>query len=218
MTEREILIKQLRKARQQVARATYKARQAGYSSITTESLIGKAPKYADESIEGLKELLSFTKALRTKSSIIEAFENLQKAIESPKDFDGFPMPLPNENEVILDNFVASFTSDLERSTLASWLMEKWYTEAIELFGEDALAEAVSRLRDKGLDYDDLSYASGDDATYESNTFINALMYELRDIESEYNMSEDSSYFTQLYNDYSELWEREKGTHIETGRR
>lgn len=214
--EREALTTALKQARKRVARATYNARQAGYE-VTTEELIGEAPKYANESIQGLKELLSVYQALDSKADVIEAYNRLHQAIENPNaEFEG--MPLPTSTEVILENFKSGFM-DLPRSTLASWLMEKWFDEALSLYGEEDVAEALARAAEAGYDYEDLTYASGDDAAYETNDFIHAFMRELHDMDSEKGIAEiDKNRFNSLYNDYTSIWERELGTHIETGRR
>lgn len=214
--EREALTTALKQARKRVARATYNARQAGYE-VTTEELIGKAPKYATETIQGLKELLSVYQAVDSKADVIEAYNRLHQAIENQNaEFDG--MPLPSSTAVILENFKSGFT-DIPRSTLASWLMGKWYYEALFLYGEEDVAEALAKASEAGYDYDDLTYSSGDDGAYQTNEFIHAVMQELHDMDSEKGIAEiDKNRFNSLYNDYTSLWEQELGTHIETGRR
>ena len=214
--EREALTTALKQARKRVARATYNARQAGYE-VTTEELIGKAPKYAEESIQSLKELLSVYQAVDSKAEVIETYNRLHQAIENPNaEFEG--MPLPSSTAVILENFESGFRN-MPRSTLASWIMEKWYDEVLTLYDADDVAQALASASEKGYDYDDLTYSSGDDGSFQTNEFIHAFMKELHDIDSTRGIAEiDKNRFNSLYNDYTALWEQEYGTHIETGRR
>ena len=105
--EREALTTALKQARKRVARATYNARQAGYE-VTTEELIGKAPKYAEETIQGLKELLSVYQAVDSKADVIEAYNRLHQAIENPNaEFEG--THLPSSTAVIIKNFKSGCT-------------------------------------------------------------------------------------------------------------
>lgn len=198
----------IRQERRRISSLVSRARKAG-TDVSLADIAGDMPK--PTTVQEAKEILAEYKVWQSYHDVVSYMNQLGNPVKGyAADFSQFmDIPVPestpdvvaNELQTTLNNYYSYMSTTLADNSIASQLYQQWWQMLHNYFTDYEIAQAIKKLNEDGVSYEDISFGSDWQSVQEANDYMLRVMQELKNQSSADDLAADDAIA-----EWTNIWE------------